>query len=158
MILNSANKTSEKDTTTNIYLDIDGVLIANEKNPALHAREFIEYVLENYPDNTYWLTTHCQGDANRPIQDLKGIFDDELLEKMKIIKPTIWLDSSAKTDAIDFSQPFLWFDDDLFDEEKRTLVEHGVLDNRIEVNLQKDPDALGKFLLSFPIPINLVSD
>lgn len=41
-------------TTTDIYLDIDGVLIANELNPANYAKEFIEYVLEHHPDTTYW--------------------------------------------------------------------------------------------------------
>lgn len=55
---------------TNIYLDIDGVLLANDKYPANHVHEFLEYVLTKYPDTTYWLTTHCQGDANRPIMDV----------------------------------------------------------------------------------------
>jgi len=140
----------------NIYLDIDGVLLANELFPALHAAEFIKYVLTNYPDTTYWLTTHCQGDASRPVSDIGHRFDDETVELLKMIKPTIWLDSSAKTDAIDFSKPFLWFDDDLFVKEKEALIKHGVLENWIEVNLQKDPDALGKFLQSFPIPIQKV--
>lgn len=140
----------------NIYLDIDGVLIANELNPANYAKEFIEYVLEKYPDTTYWLTTHCQGDASYTLNHLKGIFDEKTLELMKKIKPTIWLDSSAKTDAIDFSKPFLWFDDDLFIKERDTLIKHGVLENWIEVGLRKDPNQLGKFLQSFPIPINLV--
>jgi len=140
----------------NIYLDIDGVLLANELYPAMYAAEFIKYVLTKYPDTTYWLTTHCQGDARRPIRDLKGTFDDELLEKMQIIKPTTWLDSSNKTDAIDFSKPFLWFDDDLFVKERQALKEHGVLENWIQVDLRNNPDQLGKFLESFPIPINLI--
>ena len=44
-------------------------------------------------------------------------------------------------------------DDDLFMSERQALVENGVLDNWIEVDLRKDPDCLGKFLQSFPIPI-----
>lgn len=52
----------------NIYLDIDGVLLANDWNAANHANEFLRLVLEKYPDTTYWLTTHCQGDPNTPIQ------------------------------------------------------------------------------------------
>lgn len=43
----------------NIYLDIDGVILANDKQPALHAKEFLKYITDNYP--TYWLTTHCKG-------------------------------------------------------------------------------------------------
>jgi hypothetical protein len=140
----------------NIYLDIDGVLLANELYPAMHAAEFIKYVLTNYPDSTYWLTTHCQGDASRPVRDLADKFDDETVELLKKIKPTTWLDSANKTDAINFTKPFLWFDDDLFYKEKETLIKHRVLENWIEVNIQKDPDALGKLLNSFPIPINLV--
>lgn len=140
----------------NIYLDIDGVLLANEHYPANYAPEFIKYCLTNYPDSTYWLTTHCQGDASRPIRDIGNLFNDETVELMKKIKPTIWLDSSAKTDAIDFTKPFLWFDDDLFIKERDALINHEVLENWIEVDLRKDPDALGKFIQSFPIPINAI--
>ncbi|HZJ34779.1 MAG TPA: hypothetical protein VFD55_02060 [Candidatus Angelobacter sp.] len=142
----------------NIYLDIDGVLLANEGYPAEHAPEFIKYVLTHYPDSTYWLTTHCQGDASRPVRDIAGLFDNETIDFLKMIKPTIWLDSSNKTDAIDFTKPFLWFDDDLFITERQALMEHKVLENWIEVDLRKDPDMLGKFLQSFPIPIQQVTE
>ena len=134
----------------NIYLDIDGVLLANNLSPANYAPEFLKYVLTNYPYSTYWLTTHCQGDANVPIQHIGHLFDDETVDLMKKIKPTTW--DLAKTRAIDFSKPFLWFDDDLFYEEKQELLEQGALDNWIEVDLTKDPDQLAKFLSSFPIP------
>jgi len=136
----------------NIYLDIDGVLLANDLNPAEHAPEFLEYVLTNFPDTTYWLTTHCQGDANVPIQHIGHLFDAETVELMKKIKPTTW--DTAKTRAIDFSKPFLWFDDDMFYEEKQTLLKHDVFDNLIKVDLSKDPDQLGKFITSFPLPVN----
>lgn len=135
---------------TNIYLDIDGVLLANDLNPANHAPEFLKYVLTNFPDSTYWLTTHCQGDANVPIQHIGHLFDTETVELMKNIKPTTW--DLAKTRAIDFSQPFLWFDDDLFYEEKESLIEYGLLDNWVQVDLSKNPDQLQNFINSFPIP------
>ena len=41
----------------NVYLDIDGVLLANEKSAANYADEFLQAVLAAYPDSTYWLTT-----------------------------------------------------------------------------------------------------
>lgn len=135
---------------TNIYLDIDGVLLANDLNPANHAPEFLKFVLKKFPDSTYWLTTHCQGDANVPIQHIGHLFDTETVELMKKIKPTSW--DLAKTRAIDFSKPFLWFDDDLFYEEKQSLIEHDLLDNWIEVDLSKNPDQLRNFINSFPIP------
>ena len=135
----------------NIYLDIDGVLLANDLNPANHANEFLRYILEKYPDSTYWLTTHCQGDPNVPIQHIGHLFDDDVVQLMKLIKPTTW--DLAKTRAIDFSQPFLWFDDDLFHEEKLDLAKNNATDNWIEVDLAKNPNQLEKFLTSFPIPV-----
>lgn len=135
----------------NIYLDIDGVLLANDLNPANHANEFLRKVLTEYPDTTYWLTTHCNGDATVPIQHIGHLFKPDVQELMLLIKPTSW--QTAKTRAIDFTQPFLWFDDDLFYEEKAELVEHGVFDNRIEVDLSKNPDQLKDFINSFPIPV-----
>lgn len=143
---------------TNIYLDIDGVLLVNDKHLANYAPEFIKYCLTKYPDSTYWLTTHCQGDANRPIQDVGHLFDSETVALMKKIKPTTWLNSPSKTSAIDFTQPFLWFDDDLFISERNELIDHNALENWIEVDLRKDPNQLGKFLQSFPTPIELIRD
>lgn len=42
----------------NIYLDIDGVLLANSNRAADKADEFLEAALTKYPDSTYWLTPH----------------------------------------------------------------------------------------------------
>ena len=136
----------------NIYLDIDGVLLANDWNAANHANDFLRFVLDKFPDTTYWLTTHCQGDPNTPIQHVGHLFEPDVVELMRKIKPTTW--DLAKTRAINYDEPFLWFDDDLFYEEKQTLTKQGVLDNWIEVDLAKDPDQLAKFLTSFPLPTN----
>ncbi|MDO8663434.1 MAG: hypothetical protein Q7K28_01160 [Candidatus Wildermuthbacteria bacterium] len=136
---------------TNIYLDIDGVLIANERNQARYASEFLSYVLEHFPNTTYWLTTHCKGDAMTPIEHIGHLFDPKIVELMKKIKPTNW--DVSKTDGIDFSKPFLWFDDDCYDFEREVLLKHGVLDNWIEIDLRKDEHQLQKFINSFPLPI-----
>ena len=135
----------------NIYLDIDGVLLANELHPAKFADEFLQYVLTNYPDTTYWLTTHCQGDANVPIERIGPMFEYETVKLMKLIKPTSW--DIAKTEAIDFSKPFLWFDDDLMSDELVELVRHNAYDSWIQVNLYKNPNQLKKFLTSFPLSV-----
>jgi hypothetical protein len=134
---------------TNIYLDIDGVILANDKNPAKHADEFIRFVVEKYP--VYWLTTHCKADDNYAAELLSRFFSEETMKYIRKIRPTAW--NTWKTEAIDFSKPFLWFDDDLFDEERKELEKNGVLENWIGVDLQKNEDALGAFLASFPIPI-----
>jgi hypothetical protein len=134
----------------NIYLDINGVLLANDLNPANYAEDFLKYVLNKYPDSTYWLTTHCNGDASVPIQHIGHLFSEKTVNLMKQIKPTTW--ETAKTRGIDFTLPFLWFDDDLFYEEKQTLEKHCLLDNWIEVDLFKNPNKLLDFINSFPIP------
>lgn len=136
----------------NIYLDIDGVLLTKDLKPANYVQEFLQYVLTNNPNSTYWLTTRCQENASRTIQDIGHLFDDKTVELMKKIKPTTWL-GSTKTDAIDFNVPFLWFDDNLFLKEREVLLSHGVLDNWIEVNLRKNPNMLLLFLNDFPIPM-----
>jgi len=138
---------------TNIYLDIDGVLLANELNPAKYADEFIKYILTKYPDSTYWLTTHCRQKENYTVQLLSRFFEGESLEYIKKIKPTEW--NVLKTEVIDFSQPFLWFEDRLLKGERQELIKHNVLDNWIEVDLRKDEEHLAKFISSFPIPIRL---
>lgn len=136
--------------TTNIYLDIDGVLLANDLNPANHVHEFLEKATGSDYE-VYWLTTHCQGDASTAIKRLSSVLDPRTMELLKHVKPTTW--DLAKTRAVDFTQPFLWFDDDLFYEEKQDLIKNGVLDNWIEVNLAKDENQLMKFITSFPIPV-----
>ena len=134
----------------NIYVDIDGVLLANNLHPANYAAEFLDYVLTHFPDSTYWLTTHCNGDASVPVRHIGHLFDNKTIEIMRKIKATSW--DLAKTRAIDFNKPFLWFDDDLFYEEKLDLIKHNALDNWIQVDLRKNPNMLGSFLESFPLP------
>jgi hypothetical protein len=72
----------------NIYLDIDGVLLANDLNTANYANEFLRHVLAEYPDSTYWLTTHCNGDASVPISHVGHLFEPDVQALMKKIKPT----------------------------------------------------------------------
>lgn len=48
----------------NVYLDIDGVQLANDLNAAHHVYEFLEVALQN---TTFWLTTHCNGDVNTEV-------------------------------------------------------------------------------------------
>lgn len=122
----------------NIYLDIDGVILANDKQEAKHIKEFLKYVTDNYP--TYWLTTHCKGDAEYTLGHLSRILDPETIEICKKIKPTNW--ETSKTEAIDYTQPFLWFDDMLFDFERKDLEDHDAIDSWVEVDFEKDVDQL----------------
>lgn len=121
-----------------VYIDIDGVILTKELRPASHLTEFLTYFLDRCP--THWLTTHCKSDANQAVSYLERFLDKETLELVKKIKPTNW--SYSKTDAIDFSRPFIWFDDFLFEFEKEQLIKHGSLKSWIKVNLQDNPDHL----------------
>lgn len=123
----------------NIYLDIDGVLLANEKNLAIGAEDFIKYLVTNYP--TYWLTTHCMdGDPRLAVHNVGKLCKPETVELLKKIKPTSW--KVAKTEAIDFSQPFIWFDDDLYEEEREVLIVRDVLSSWHYVDLSTNPREL----------------
>ena len=124
----------------NIYLDIDGVLLANERRAAMYADAFLQTVLAKYPDSTYWLTTHCWQGVNNVAEVLRPALMPETMELIKRIKPTRWDD--LKTDAIDFSKPFMWFDDDLLTEERNMLVTHNALGSWIGVDLAKNPNQL----------------
>ena len=130
----------------NIYLDINGVVLKNDLTPAPHLKKFLTLMLEKH--QVFWLTTHCQGDGEVTVDYLARFFPEEYLELFRKIKPTKW--NVLKTDAIDFSKPFLWFDDQLFDFEKADLVKHGVLDSWIEVDFSKDIDQLEKIVRNFP--------
>ena len=126
----------------NIYLDIDGVLLVNDHEIANFSKEFIKYMVKNH--NVYWLTTHCRGNSLSTIDFLKEFFDLDTMKYIEKIKETYW--EVNKTEAIDFSKPFLWFDDDLFDEEKEVLIKHNCLNSWVGIYLNEDPNQLIKYL------------
>lgn len=121
----------------NIYLDIDGVILGT-KSSQKDIVKLIKYILKHYPDSTYWLTTHCKGGINRCAEWLKqNNFQEELADEMgRMIKPTDW--EVMKTEAIDMDSDFVWFDDSLFETERRTLEAYHVLDGFYRMN-PKDP-------------------
>lgn len=124
----------------NIYLDIDGVLLANESNASPYADEFLQAVLKEYPDSTYWLTTHNWKGENRAKTVLTPHLRPETVLLLDKVKPTVW--GELKTDGIDFSQKFLWLDDDLWPDELKALEAHDATHNFIMIDLSKDPDQL----------------
>ena len=124
----------------NVYLDIDGVLLANDAHATAGADGFLQAILNKYPDSTYWLTTHCWRGENRCIELLSPFLQHEKGALLPKIKPTEW--GELKTDGIDFSQPFLWFDDDLLSVEAKVLQQHSASDNYVPVDLQAHPGQL----------------
>lgn len=133
-----------------LYLDIDGVILANENNASNYADEFIAYVVTNYA--VTWLTTHCMdGNAATPIEHVGHLFKPETVELMRQIRGAKW--SLLKTEAIDFTKPFLWIDDDCYIEEREVLNRHTAFANWIEIDLSKNENQLKDLLDSFPAAI-----
>lgn len=128
----------------NIYLDIDGVL-RGVASPVSDVVAFLEYILDNYSDSTYWLTTHCRQGHNHCRE---ALLDSELPNNLagratQIVKPTDF--EVLKTDGIDFSKPFVWFDDNLFQSEQKVLEEHGCLSSHFLMD-PRDPEMAKKAL------------
>ena len=126
----------------NIYLDIDGVLLINEKHAAPHADEFIQAIIQKYPDSTFWLTTHNWQGENRAVDVLTPVLKPETIALLQKIKSSEW--NELKTDAIDFNDDFLWFDDDLWPDELEVLEKNESTEQFIMVDLNKDPEMLNK--------------
>lgn len=114
--------------------------------------DFLNLVLDRYPDTTYWLTTHQWHGESNAIEHLSPFLKESTINRLSTIKNTVW--DISKTEGIDFSRPFLWFDDDLYTQERAELIKHNALDNHILVNLHQNPDQLADFIRSFPIPMN----
>ena len=121
-----------------IYLDIDGVILGTA-SPMKDIEDLLTLILDRFPDSVYWLTTHCRGGENRTGEWLRGKLKEELVERLeKSVRPTDW--NVLKTEAIDFSTPFLWLDDELLYSERKALQIHGATDNWIVMN-KRDPCA-----------------
>ena len=94
------------------------------------------------------------GTTAHAIEYLQRATSEDIRPWLEKFKPVTW--SLKKTEAIDFTKPFLWFDDDCFSGENIDLHEHGAFNSWIEVNLAKYPDQLEheiKLLKSFIEPI-----
>ena len=113
-----------------VYLDIDGVLLANDFNAAKHVHQFLE-VVKQRASEVYWLTTHCKGDATTAYKRLQLVLEPKTMELLTDVRATNW--DVAKTEAINFEKPFLWFDDDLFDDERSVLQKNNAIDCRYNV-------------------------
>lgn len=118
----------------NIYLDIDGVILTKEGKQMPNLELFIDKCFEISRGNVYWLTTHCRSKENlQHLQDyLSNKVESGILDKLLKIKPTTW--DTLKTEGIDFSNDFIWFDDNIFQSETKILREYNCVDSLIKVN------------------------
>ena len=76
--------------TPKIYLDIDGVLLAQRhKKAADGSVELIDFIVNKF--DCYWLTTHCRdGHTDGLIKMLSEYYSDDVIKKISMIKPTDW--------------------------------------------------------------------
>lgn len=122
----------------NIYLDIDGVLLKKHGGPADNVLEFLKYITENF--DCYWLTTHCRNGEDNCIEYLSDKLPKESLQYLEKIKPAYW--DMLKTEGIDFSKDFRWFDDYLMKAEEKVLLDDNSYFYWYKVDLEKYPNSL----------------
>lgn len=121
----------------NFYLDIDGTIITKDHQQAGGLKSFLTYLHKN--GKIYWLTTHCkENNTAKVFSYLKPILNKENFALIQKIKPTSW--QTLKTESIDFSQPFIWFDDYILEAEKEALKRNDVLNSWIKINLNVNSD------------------
>ena len=124
----------------NIYLDIDGVLLQKDGTLAEYFEEFLEFFVSKH--DVFWLTTHCRGGENNAIRHITQYneINERSLDLLQKIKPTDW--DVLKTEGIDFSQDFVWFDYNFLEAEKKELLKQDAYSRFHQVNLIENPDQL----------------
>ncbi len=127
----------------NIYLDIDGTLLHEDqwdlKNQA--ALGLVDFIVALRPHNTFWLTTHCRdGNPERARTIMKQYVPKELYADIDRIKPTVW--DIMKTEAIDWTQDFIWFDNEILPFEWEQIEQGSEKQQAIEINLRANPNQL----------------
>jgi hypothetical protein len=125
-----------------IYIDIDGTMIHEEIEkagvPAVGLEEFL-VALRGY--ETYWLTTHCMnGDPQYAQKLMKKKVSEEFYADIDRIIPTAW--SILKTDALDFTSDFVWFDNVVSSGELKELNRCKENQSLLQVDLKKNPEQL----------------
>jgi hypothetical protein len=129
----------------NYYLDVDGTIITKDHQETLELNGFLKYLFNT--GRVYWLTTHCRyEDTSSVLSYIKPFLNSENYDLIKNIFPTTW--NTLKTEAINFSQPFYWFDDYLLEVEKRILLEKRCFEKWIKIDLTKNNQNIMKAVKS----------
>jgi hypothetical protein len=123
-----------------LYLDFDGVLTAPvrpsepEVGLARHAYELLRLVVERC--EPFWLTTRKNG-VYRAFDEVCG--DAELRRLVHGVPVASFV--TMKVEALPNDGGFLWLDDAPLTYERAWLVERGLHDNLIQVNVRREPEA-----------------
>jgi hypothetical protein len=118
-----------------LYIDIDGVILNNNKsgtigpfdsNIKVGVNEFIDFVTKNF--DCYWLTAWS---INGEQSAIKEYIIPYLPRSARSIKFAKWV--NLKTEGIDLSNyDWLWIDDQLLRAEYEILVSNGMINNYIK--------------------------
>lgn len=126
-----------------IYLDIDGTMLHEDlwDNTNLAAAGLYEFLVALRSHETFWLTTHCRdGNPERAREIMKRHVPAELYPDIDRIKPTVW--DTLKTEGIDWTGEFIWFDNDISDAEWERFPMADEGQQVYEVNLLENPEQL----------------
>ena len=125
----------------NIYLDIDGTLIHEDLALPKAAAGLADFIHVLRPHNTFWLTTHCRdGNPELARSILKQYVPEDLHGDIDRIQPTVW--DTLKTEGMDWSQDFIWLDNDICEVERRRFATALSAQSFIEINLRQNPNHL----------------
>ena len=120
-----------------LYIDIDGVLLGKYDGViqlSYGAKGFIDYALMRF--DCYWLTTHCRGCNDSVLRYLGAFVDDDLLNKIKEVKPTNF--NVLKTESLNKDDEFIWIEDEILYGEFKWLEQNSKLESWYEVNTYKN--------------------
>lgn len=129
----------------NIYLDINQVLLTSKNTLTLHSDEFLKSVIK-YP--TYWLTADYGGKVDMALSHLLPLLNHEQRDLITLIDRVPW--DLARTEAIDFSEPFLWFTRAVDEFERSDLEVQACANNLVLIDTDKEPEILKLYAKKLP--------
>ena len=123
-----------KSMEMNLYIDVDGVLLGRNEADEIALIPDIEGILLYSKENftCFWLTTHGRYGTDDVISYLKPYAKGIDLSLFNHIQAAPW--NTLKTEAIDFSKPFIWIDDKPLQVELRILKDRGCLKSWLHVD------------------------
>lgn len=123
----------------NLYLDIDGVILHQSK-ASVHADDFLQLIAHNWPHSTYWISSYAKQGKVILHNLLQPYLKPKTMHMIETFQIASW--RNLKTDAINFKQPFLWFDDTLYPEEEKILKHYSAEQCYRPIRLHSDPHQL----------------
>jgi len=121
-----------------LYLDIDGVILGRNEFGReaiiLNIQEILEYCTGNY--RCFWLTTQGRRRGDDVLQYLAPHCPPAVVPLLRRFEVAPW--DALKTEAIDFSRPFIWIDDRPLRAEIQVLGDHQSLVGWLQVDTYRN--------------------